>query len=169
MSGRKLELAGLAALLVLQGACARAPAWPPAAAELRPGEEACAECRMFVSDPRFAAQRHSHEGTLEWFDDLGCLLERHVPLGIDPQGVFVRAFEGGSWLRGDVAIAVRSQEIASPMGYGWRAYATIEEARAVAAGDASAEVLPLAGLLRDGTAAIPAGSHLSDNDTPRRQ
>ena len=160
------NLVGLAVLTALHGACARAPTWPPAPAALRAGEDSCAECRMIVSDARFAVQRHSPDGELEWFDDLGCLLEKHSPGDSDPAGVFVHDFEGDSWVRGDRGYAVRSDAVVSPMGYGWRAYASPEAAKAAAAGDASADVMAILDLLRDGTAALPPSSHLSDPDIP---
>jgi copper chaperone NosL len=144
-----LGVIGLAAAL----ACGRAASWPPEAAPLRAGEEVCAECRMFVSDLRFAAQTHSRDGTVEWFDDLGCLLARHAQ-GIEPEAVFVHDFQTDEWVRGDLGHAVRVPGLDSPMGYGWIVCASPANARSAAQGSA-AETAPLSELLRPALSAEP--------------
>ena len=157
-----------AGLLAFGGACGQAPVWPPSPAVLQPGEEACAGCRMFVSDPRFAVQRHARDGSLEWFDDLGCLVEKHGQAGSDPEGVFVHAFEGEDWLRGDRGHVVHTTDIDTPMGYGWCAYATLEGARAAAARHANAELFPITDLLRSGAEASPPRPPDKNPETPQR-
>jgi copper chaperone NosL len=137
----------------LAGCGARAPAWPPEPAEVRLGEDACAGCRMIVSEARFAAEVRSRDGGTRYFDDLGCLLR--AAAGAEPTGVFVRAYEDGeSWLRGDRAFAVRAGDVASPMGFGYAAFATREAAESFAEKHPGATVASLAALL----AARPAGA-----------
>ncbi|RKY16311.1 MAG: hypothetical protein DRQ55_18265 [Planctomycetota bacterium] len=123
---------------------------------------------MFVSDPRFAAQRHARDGSVEWFDDVGCLVEKYGPDVGDPEGVFVHAFEGEAWLRGDSGHAVHTSDIDSPMGYGWRAYATLGQARAAAANHADSELLPITDLLHGGGAISPPRPTDRDPETPKR-
>jgi hypothetical protein len=118
---------------------------------------------MFVSDVRFAAQRHSRGGAPEWFDDLGCLVSKHGPDGIDPQAVFVRAFDTEAWVRGNRGHVVRSAGVISPMGYGWCTYGSLERALEAAARHAGAETVPLDQILRAGA---PAPSQPSSNPTP---
>jgi len=137
-------ISGLLAFVVI--ACERPTSWPPNAAAFRAGEEACAECRMFVSDARFAVQSHSRAGAVEWFDDLGCLLARDEG-ATEPEGVFVHDFATDAWVRGDHGIAVRVPGLDSPMGYGWSVHATEVAARATAR-SADAELVPLSELLR---------------------
>ncbi|MCP3918371.1 MAG: hypothetical protein GY711_22735 [bacterium] len=157
-----------AGLVALGGSCGDAPVWPPSPSTLLPGQESCAGCRMFVSDPRFAAQRHARDGSLEWFDDVGCLVEKHGPDVSDPEGVFVHAFEGADWLRADSGHVVRTADIDSPMGHGWCAYATLEQARAAAARHADAELLPITDLLRGGAAGSHPRSPDRNPETPKR-
>lgn len=141
-----LRFAALASVLVA-AACAREAQWPPAPLELTPGDEACAECRMFVSDERFAVQVHSPAGSVAWFDDIGCLLLR--PGGVtDPRGVLVRDFASDAWVRGDAGFAAHVPGSASPMGFGWRVHASREAAREWSA--EASELLPLPDLLRRG-------------------
>lgn len=167
MSRFVVPFALCAGLLALVGGCRPAQVWPPTPARLLPGEESCASCRMFVSDPRFAAQRHARDGSIEWFDDVGCLVEKHGPEGSDPEGVFVHAFEGDDWLRGDRGHVVRTAGIDSPMGYGWRAYDTLEQAQAAAAGHSDSELSPITDLLRGGIATSPPRSPIRNPETPK--
>src|SRR5262245_36198595 len=103
------------ALAVLSLACGGAPPWPPPPAAVRLGEDACASCRMIVSDGRFAAQARDRAGAVDWFDDVGCLVERHGGAACDPRGVFVACAGDESWVRGDQGFAVRASGLATPM------------------------------------------------------
>ena len=138
------------AVLALSGACGKEAAWPPAPAEVRLGEDACANCRMIVSDDRYAAQFRSRDGTVEFFDDLGCLLAKRGGPGCDPSGIFVRPHAGGAWVRGDRGFAARSKEITSPMGFGLAVFPTKEAAETEAALHTGATVIPIPDLLREG-------------------
>jgi copper chaperone NosL len=138
----------LATLLVGIVGCGDASdPWPPPAAEVHLGEDACAHCRMLVSDGRFAAQarRRAAPDEVMVFDDFGCLVAESAKAPIDPQGVFVRDFNGEVWVRGDVAFIVRSGDIASPMGSGYAAFATRLAAEKEAACHSDAAVSQFAG------------------------
>ncbi|HSF40931.1 MAG TPA: hypothetical protein VLT87_14135 [Thermoanaerobaculia bacterium] len=152
----RLLQASASLFLVLAAACTRAPAWPPEPAELHLGEEPCAECRMLVSEARYAAQLRTPDGAVKVFDDLGCLLTHRRGTAYDPAGVFVLTGEPASWTRGDRAHVVHSGGFASPMGYGLAAFPTREAAEAEAARHAGAAAVPLERLLRAG-APVPGG------------
>jgi copper chaperone NosL len=143
---------GLALCAVLALACGRTPSWPPSPEMLRAGEEACAECRMFVSDARFAVQRHSRAGAVEWFDDLGCLISRQEPT-TEPESVFVRDFrseaQSDAWVRGDHGHAVLVPGLDSPMGHGWTVHASAADAQAAARVE-GAQLVALSDLLLRG-------------------
>jgi len=62
--------ARLAPLALALTACTRGPAHP---GTLDTRNDACAHCRMAVSDPRFAAQLAAPGEEPRFFDDLGCL------------------------------------------------------------------------------------------------
>jgi copper chaperone NosL len=149
-SGR--ALVAIAALLMLMvTACSRPAAWPPLAVDADLGHDACAGCRMIVTDGRFAAQYHARNdanGAVEFFDDLGCLLAAHGGASCDPQGVFVRSFDDADWIRGDAGFVVRSAAFASPMGHGFAAFATRPAAETQARSRADARLFELATLLR---------------------
>lgn len=143
--------------LLALAACGRAPAWPPEPAQLRLGEEACAVCRMIVSDGRFATQRVARDGEVAFFDDLGCLLGRPASER-DPLGTFVRAFDREAWVPGEQGFVMRDPGLASPMGHGLAVFATREAAEAEAARHPGAVVTTLSQTIREGLPAGPAGS-----------
>ena len=151
MSRAALALCATLAPLLL--ACARGASRPPSPIELRPGEDACAECRMFVTDPRFAVQVHAADGALRWFDDLGCWLAREEHAQ-PPEAVFVGDVATGAWVRGDQGFAVRVPGLDSPMGYGWAVHGSAAAAEAAARAH-GARVVALPDLLRRGSAEEP--------------
>jgi copper chaperone NosL len=131
-------------------ACGGRTEWPPAAVDPDLGRDACASCRMIVSDARFAAERLDRDGTVEFFDDVGCLLAARGGDACDPQAVFVRSFDDARWIRGDECVVVRSAAFASPMGFGAAAFATRSAAEAEARKHADARLFELPLLLRPG-------------------
>ena len=108
-------LAGLAASIGLLAGCQPAGNGPP---PLRFGQEACAQCRMIISDERFAAALTTEVGDTAKFDDVGCLVE-HEAGGLQASTAYwVRDFKADAWLNARDASFVRSDKISSPMGFG---------------------------------------------------
>ena len=94
-------------------ACATTP--KPAAVD--PRADACANCRMLVSDPRFASQIVAPGEDPKFFDDLSCLrayLDR-TPL---PAGaaIFVADHRTREWIAADAAVYATSASTDAPMG-----------------------------------------------------
>lgn len=101
------------------GGCGVDPGQPPS---IRYGEEACAHCRMIISDDRFAAALVTTRGDTRKFDDIGCLVDHEAGQRPPPATTYwVRDFAGGDWLDARAATYVQSAKIHSPMGYGLRA------------------------------------------------
>lgn len=148
---RRLLLLALPGLL----ACGGPAPWPPDPAEVRLGEDACAECRMFVSDGRFAAQMRLRDGSTEFFDDVGCLIERHGRGRGDPSGAFVRSADGARWLRLTEAVAVKARSITTPMGYGLLAFPSREAAAVEGGRHAGAVITSFEDLMRHGAPPVP--------------
>lgn len=145
-----MKSAALVLFLALGAAgCGGAAAWPPAPAEVHLGEDACARCRMLVSDGRFAVQarRRAAPGEVMAFDDLGCLVAEARKAPLELEGVFVQRFDGEGWVRGDAVQVVRSGDIASPMGSGCAGFATRASAEAEAARRPGASVSGLQELI----------------------
>jgi copper chaperone NosL len=96
-------------------------------------EEVCSHCRMAVSEPTFAAEVVGSDGSLDYFDDIGCMVlwtkERRVP---DDSGLFVVDYQNGNWLDARDAYFVRSEALDTPMGFGIAAAQELEPADSLA-------------------------------------
>jgi copper chaperone NosL len=126
----------LLALLFVSG-CAQgiAEIRPP---DIRYGEDLCAECNMIISDPRFAAA-YAHEISAGRyaqlaFDDIGDML---IHAAKHPEqkvvGWYVHDYRSEEWLDATSAHFVTGDAIVTPMGHGLSAFATPEDAQALAA------------------------------------
>lgn len=104
----------LAAVVLAAAAC---QAGAPGPATLDTRNDACAHCRMVVSDPRFASQLVAPREEPRFFDDLGCLRDflRGQP-GL-PRGAvaYVADHRTGAWVRAAVAVYARAPGLATPM------------------------------------------------------
>lgn len=118
------SLAALTALLLAGqlGACNRGPLKP---AVIAWSEDSCAECRMAVSDRKFAAQVVNPDGTYRAFDDPGCLVEyaRHEGIGARSTA-FVMDFATGEWVGYRDAYYVYARTMPTPMSYGIACFAS---------------------------------------------
>lgn len=143
--------------LLLAGCGPVDPNRPP---NLRLGQEACANCRMIISDARFAAALITGDGETLKFDDLGCLIQ-HESAGFRPTVVYwVRDFKNDAWLNARDAVFVHSGSIVSPMGFGLAACPT-SEAATEAAKEAGGKMLrfdELAGILAVSGSEQPAST-----------
>ncbi len=104
---------GCVAWLVMLG-CSSATQ-QPASVDTR--NDACAHCRMTVSDVRFAGQIAAKGEEPRFFDDIGCLrdyLTRHA-LGEDAVA-YVADHRTKAWVPRDKAVYVRNDRVSTPMG-----------------------------------------------------
>ncbi len=103
-----VALGALAFVVACESAdVAAEPAW---------GKQACGECSMLVSEPRFAAQLVTTSGDRLFFDDPGCMatwVTQHVGKA---RQQWVRGADG-QWL--GVATARFSSGAHTPMDYGF--------------------------------------------------
>jgi copper chaperone NosL len=100
-------------LLALAGCAGGAPEPEP----LDTRNEACAACRMAVSEAGFASQVVAPGEVPRFFDDLGCLAG-FLGAGRAPAGatVFVADHRTRAWVRADAAVYTRVPSLATPMG-----------------------------------------------------
>jgi copper chaperone NosL len=106
-SGRR---AAIATVAIAATACAGAP-------QLRFGEDACAECRMLISDRRFGAVLLTGTGKSLPFDSVECLLQYLQHSAGDQQGAWVvDAGSPGALLPVEQATFVRDGPARPPMG-----------------------------------------------------
>lgn len=104
----------------------------PLPPKIRFGEEACAHCRMIISDERFAAALVTDDGQTVKFDDIGCLLEYREERSPSIQRYWTSNYLSAGWLDAQRAVFVQSDELTTPMATGIVALATNDEARRVA-------------------------------------
>lgn len=131
MIGPRLAPLAVAAL----AACSRGPVQP---GELDTRNDACAHCRMAVSDARFAGQLAAPGEEPRFFDDLGCLrdwLAKKPPL---PRGAvaFVADHRTREWVRASRAVFTHRPSLETPMSSHLLAHASASsrDADAAAAG-----------------------------------
>ncbi len=85
---------------------------------IRFGTDLCADCRMIIQDPRFAAACVTTDGEVKKFDDVGCLSSYLKTKGIQVRHRWARDFENGEWLADGEGVLVHSPSLVTPMGYG---------------------------------------------------
>lgn len=125
----------LLALLVtasLSLSCGRGPdlSRPP---EIRYGEDVCDQCRMIISEARFAAAYVTAAGDTRRFDDIGDMLAYMGDRHEDVAAIWVHDYETEAWLRAEEAHYVVSEHVHTPMGHGIVAFADDARAEAFAA------------------------------------
>jgi copper chaperone NosL len=87
----------------------------PASLDTR--NDACARCRMMVSEQRFASQVVAPGEEAKFFDDLGCL--RGFLKDTPPTAgaiAYVADYRTGAWTRAARAVYVRHDQVQTPMG-----------------------------------------------------
>lgn len=96
-------------------ACQRGP---PGPAALDPRNDACALCRMAMSDRRFASQLVAPREEPRFFDDLSCLRDwlREHPDRPPGAVAYVTDHRTGEWVRAAGAAYARVPGLATPMG-----------------------------------------------------
>jgi copper chaperone NosL len=105
-------------LLVL--ACAALSACSPGSprpAQIDTRNDQCANCRMTISNARFAAQIVAQGEEPRLFDDIGCLREFLGRQALEPDAVaYVADHHTRAWVVAARAIYVRNEQVHTPMG-----------------------------------------------------
>jgi copper chaperone NosL len=95
--------------------CVGGPARPAA---LDPRGDACAWCRMTVSDPSLAAQIAAPSEEPKFFDDIGCLVDYLAQTRPRAEGeiAYVVDHHSGAWIPASKALYTRNPAFSTPMG-----------------------------------------------------
>lgn len=131
--------------------------WPSQREGFEPiayGRDACAYCRMHISQPGFAAELRDRAGTLTKYDDIGCMLRAMVALHREVPEAWVEDHAGGGFVPLLSAKLVRAPDADTPMGYGIVAFKDEDVARAFAQTHAG-ELQRLEDILRDPARIVP--------------
>jgi copper chaperone NosL len=105
------------ALSILLGPLLACASGPPRPADLDTKHDACAHCRMVVSDQRFAAQLVAPSEEPRFFDDIGCLRAHLGEAAAVPMGAvaYVADHRTRTWVRAVVAVYSRDKDLETPM------------------------------------------------------
>lgn len=90
-------------------------------------EDTCSQCRMAISDPRYAAEIITPEREVFKFDDIGCMEKYRERIVTQQLFIFVRDLEANRWLRMENSTIVRTG-VVTPMGSGKLAFSSREKA-----------------------------------------
>lgn len=100
--------------------------------DIRYGEDICDQCRMIISEARFAAGYVTTQGTERRFDDIGDMLLFHTKHAEDVAVFWVHDYDTEEWIRADQAFFVLSKALHTPMGHGVVATRTQSRATEIA-------------------------------------
>jgi copper chaperone NosL len=98
------------------------------------GRDECAWCRMTVSDARYGAVQRNAQGKQQAFDSVECLAEATLALDAEAQANasdrswVTDSLRPGTLVPASVARYLREQGPGSPMGKGFRAFASVADA-----------------------------------------
>ncbi|MEP0813487.1 MAG: nitrous oxide reductase accessory protein NosL [bacterium] len=128
----------------------------PKPVEIVLSEDACAHCRMAVTERKFAAEAVSPDGVASYFDDIGCLARWYSDGRAKPgSAIYVVDFQTGEWLDAEAATYLVSSKIPTPMSFGIIAFGS-QQAASASEYAANAQITGWDGILAD--AANPAAS-----------
>jgi NosL protein len=119
-------LLGGVGLLVLATICGVIFLWPTQRSGPEPivfGRDACAHCRMHISQPGFGGEVRDRNGVLTKYDDVGCMLQAMVAMHREIPEAWVEDHDGGGFVPLLTAQLVRTEDGGTPMGYGIVAFA----------------------------------------------
>lgn len=116
----KLLLVGAGAAL-LAGLTGVVFFWPAQRVGPEPivyGRDACAHCRMHISQPGFAGELRDHDGVLTRYDDIGCMLRAMIAMHQEIPEAWVEDHTSGEFIPLLIAQLVRGAAGDTPMGSG---------------------------------------------------
>jgi nitrous oxide reductase accessory protein NosL len=113
-------------------ACGGAPSAEPTPPTIHYGEDICDICGMIISEERHAAAYVTQDGVGHVFDDIGDLVRAYLVAQEEVTAFFVHDYQDKVWLRAETAHYVLSEELTTPMASGLAAFASSQEAQALA-------------------------------------
>ncbi|MCC7194798.1 MAG: nitrous oxide reductase accessory protein NosL [Gemmatimonadaceae bacterium] len=117
---------GVRGVLALLAATAALACGPPSPRAIAFNEDACAYCKMTISDPRFGGEVVTRTGRVETFDSIDCMTAWiHGADTASIAGIYVLDFEHpGALVDVKAAGFLRGISVQAPMGNAIAAFAT---------------------------------------------
>lgn len=103
-------------LLLIAASCGNRPPQP---VEIE-ATDICAQCKMAISEKRYAAEMTGADGNAIKFDNVDCMVRYAAAHGLKDKAAawFVMDSDGREWLDARQAFLVKSATIPGPMGSG---------------------------------------------------
>lgn len=103
--------------------------------EIALGKDQCDNCKMNITEPKYAAQLLTSKGRIYKFDDIACLKDYETSNTDDAANatVYVADFTTGKFFDAKNATLIKGGDIKSPMGGNTQAYEQKAEAEKAAA------------------------------------
>ena len=92
--------------------------------EITIGKDQCDNCKMTITEPKYATQLLTEKGRIYKFDDIACLRDYEVTNSENTGNatVYVADFPSGKFVENSTATFIKGGEIKSPMGGNTQAY-----------------------------------------------
>mgnify|MGYP003610720368 CR=1 FL=1 len=118
----------LASSMIILAACAKTEPQ-----EIAVGKDQCDNCKMTITEPKYATQLITEKGRLYKFDDISCLKDYETSNSESTGNAktYVADFPSGKFIESGTATFIKGGDIKSPMGGNTQAYqdkATAEKA-----------------------------------------
>ena len=109
----------LASSIIVLAACAET-----GPQEIAVGKDQCDNCKMTISEPKYATQLITEKGRLYKFDDISCLkdYETSNTESTTNSKTYVADFPSGKFIESSTATFIKGGDIKSPMGGNTQAY-----------------------------------------------
>ncbi len=144
----------LAVLAVIGGVVFLWPTQRTGTEPINYGRDACAHCRMRISQPGFAGELRDRSGVLTKYDDIGCLLRAMLAMHREVPEAWVEDHDSGDLIPLLSATLVHAGGVETPMGYGIVAFRDGSTAKAFAE-SRHGEMTTLEDVLRNPTHLVP--------------
>lgn len=95
---------------------------------IRYGKDACQQCKMIISDEKFACAILDIIGGTYKFDDIGCMAAYESTHAVKVKKGWVHDAKTQAWLLASQAQYVHGSGLVTPMGYDVAAFANEEDA-----------------------------------------
>ncbi|MCI0393758.1 MAG: nitrous oxide reductase accessory protein NosL [Chloroflexi bacterium] len=155
-------LIGLSILVLLLAAGCQSSSSLEEPPEIAYGETECDNCRMIISEARYAAAYMTADGQARRFDDIGDMLAYHAGHGEAVYLFWVHDFASEVWVKADEAFFVSTDSLTTPMAHGIVAHNSRAVAETMAA-DRGGVVLTFDELLAQPAANVMSG-HMHEHD-----
>ncbi|MBF4501673.1 nitrous oxide reductase accessory protein NosL [Savagea sp. SN6] len=103
-------------LLFVLGACSGEVSTEPV--DINPDIDVCDICNMSITAIPFATEAIMPDGTVEKFDDIGCMVDFLNETEEEPLQMYVKDNEKDEWIAAEDALYILNEDYWTPMMYG---------------------------------------------------